>query len=107
LKLYKQLAKLRQNSAFTYNSLTFVDVKNEGGNPEKILSYIRGQGGQKYLVVLNFGHAYANNVDLSKSVGRTRGKAVVNAKSSYQTEKDIDLTKITLSRGQGLVIKIQ
>ncbi|XP_048773501.1 maltase A3-like [Ostrea edulis] len=103
LNVYTQLAKLRQNSAFTYNDLTFVDVD---GNPEQILSYIRTQGAAKYLVVLNFGHSYANDVDLSDSVGSDRGRIVVNAMSGYLPNTTISLKQITLSRGQGLVVQV-
>ncbi|XP_062577506.1 alpha-glucosidase-like [Saccostrea cucullata] len=108
LKVYKELAKLRQKPSFTYSNLTFVDLDDVDDNPKKILSYIRTQPKEdKYLVVLNFGHLYANDVDLSKSAGSKRGEVVVNAMSNYKMETEVDLTRITLSRGQGLVIKIK
>lgn len=106
LKVYQQLAKLRQDPAFTHNSLQFINISDVGGNDKTIVAYIRAQkNSDKYLVVMNFGHQYANNVDLSKGAGSENGKVVVNAMSAYQKEM-IDLKSVTLSRGQGLVIKV-
>lgn len=108
LKVYQQLAKLRQDLAFTHNSVQFINISDVGGNDKTILSYIRTQkNSDKYLVVMNFGHQYANNVDLSKGAGSEKGKVVVNAMSAYGKEETmIDLKSVTLSRGQGLVIKV-
>lgn len=104
LKVYQQLAKLRQDPAFTHNSLQFINISDVGGNDKTIVAYIRAQkNSDKYLVVMNFGHQYANNVDLSKGAGSENGKVV--AMSAYQKEM-IDLKSVTLSRGQGLVIKV-
>lgn len=99
---------MRQDLAFTHNSVQFINISDVGGNDKTILSYIRTQkNSDKYLVVMNFGHQYANNVDLSKGAGSEKGKVVVNAMSAYGKEETmIDLKSVTLSRGQGLVIKV-
>lgn len=107
LKVYQQLAKLRQDPAFTHNSVQFIDISDVGGNDKTILSYIRAQkNSDKYLVVMNFGHQYANDVDLSKGAGSEKGTVVVNAMSAYRKNETIALKSVTLSRGQGLVIKV-
>lgn len=107
LKVYQQLAKLRQDRAFTHNSVQFMNISKVGGNDKAILSYIRAQrSSDKYLVVMNFGHQYASDVDLSEGAGSERGKVVVNAMSAYRIKENIDLKRVTLSRGQGLVIKV-
>lgn len=108
MDIYKQLAKIRQNSAFTDKYVKFLNISDIDENPSKILSYIRTRpGSDKYLVVINFGHRYANNVDLSEGAGSSKGEVVVNAMSNYKVNTEIDLKHITLSRGQGLVIKVK
>lgn len=88
--------------------MKFLNISDIDENPSKILSYIRTRpGSDRYLVVINFGHRYANDVDLSEGAGSSKGEVVVNAMSNYKVNTEIDLKHITLSRGQGLVIKVK
>ncbi|XP_022325867.2 alpha-glucosidase-like [Crassostrea virginica] len=107
LQIYKSLAKLRQNPAFTNKKIVFSTVN------EDIISYVRGDTGHlRYLVVLNFGSRDSSVNCSDIPVGTSHGEVVLSADSSitgsstYKVGDTTDLQKIHLKSGEGLIIKI-
>lgn len=107
LEIYKSLAKLRQNPAFTNKKIVFSTVN------EDIISYVRGDTGHlRYLVVLNFGSRDSSVNCSGIPVGTSHGEVVLSADSSitgsstYKVGDKTDLQKIHLKSGEGLIIKI-
>ncbi|KAL3878607.1 hypothetical protein ACJMK2_030941 [Sinanodonta woodiana] len=100
LSIYKLLAKLRTRSAFQNKDITFTRVTDD------ILSFTRGDKSDKYLVVINFGsNSATTNFAQLKFESATVEVSTNNA--IYNVGSLVNLTSLTLSSAQGLVLKIK
>ncbi|KAJ8298000.1 hypothetical protein KUTeg_024531 [Tegillarca granosa] len=103
LLVYKKLAELRQTPSFQNSDIKF------GPTDENVFSYVRSALGRpKYFIIINFGQSKTTGDYSMDPVGSSKGDVVISATDSvndlYRVGDIIDLTSITLERGQGLVI---
>uniref|UniRef100_A0A0B7AWA7 Glycosyl hydrolase family 13 catalytic domain-containing protein n=1 Tax=Arion vulgaris TaxID=1028688 RepID=A0A0B7AWA7_9EUPU len=103
LQLYKQLAHLRQTPVFQSGTFQVTYVSSN------IFSYIREGGGEKYLIIINFGKL-DDTVDLTPYTHGVSTLTVVAITPGVQTTTEhstLNLDKIILKPGDGLVLQIQ
>ncbi|KAJ8297997.1 hypothetical protein KUTeg_024528 [Tegillarca granosa] len=103
LKIYKALAKLRQQPSFQNRNIT-TGVVNDN-----VFSYVRtAYGRPKYLITINFGHESSTDDYSQKPFRMKTGEIVVKTNNfnsnDYSIGKSLDLKSIKLDRGQGLVL---
>lgn len=99
LGFYKNLARLRQNTAFLNAKIEFAS------DDDNILAYIRSNGSKQFLIVIHFGQ---NPVTVSLSTGHQSGFVVAaTGKIFDRLHKVIDTQNIPLERGDGLVILLR
>lgn len=106
LQVYKKLAELRQTPSFQNSDIKF------GPTDENVFSYVRSALGRpKYFIIINFGQSKTTGDYSMDPVGSSKGDVVISATDSvndlYRVGDIIDLTSITLERGQGLVILVK
>ena len=100
LSIYKRLAALRQEAAFLNANVELLEGELDDRN---ILAYIRSDGTQRYIVVMNFG--YSTSFSLDKD--HTKGVVKVATKRLHNIEgQGVDLNDISLEKGDGLVIQL-
>ncbi|XP_041359243.1 maltase 1-like isoform X2 [Gigantopelta aegis] len=105
IKVYRTLAKLRQQESFLYGKFSYAVVNNN------IFSYIRkAKGFSSYLVAINFGDVSSVDDYSGEPVSSEVGTVVVNTANfkddTYAVKKVISLKHISLKPGEGLVIKL-
>lgn len=98
LSIYKTLAKLRQSSAFLNAEIEFAS------EDDNVLSYVRSDGTQKFLVVINFGQ----KAEIVSLASEYKSGPVVAATTRIfdRLYKVIDTQNMLLERGDGMVIHL-
>ncbi|KAK7097053.1 alpha-glucosidase-like isoform X2 [Littorina saxatilis] len=106
LKVYRDLAILREEPSLQYGLLKFTDV-----NPD-ILSYLRSaEEHPHFLVVINFGQVPVTHDFPGALVNRGQGRVkVVTSQAAnegrFAKDSSVPLTQIKLQPGDGLVLEL-
>uniref|UniRef100_A0A2C9K4R1 Glycosyl hydrolase family 13 catalytic domain-containing protein n=1 Tax=Biomphalaria glabrata TaxID=6526 RepID=A0A2C9K4R1_BIOGL len=104
LNLYKEYASLRQLKAFKYGHINVNMVTNDN-----VLSYLRYFSTDRYLVAINFGQSESTD-DYSLHLVNTNSGVVVsdtgNVDAAIAKGSTVDLQKLTLKPGNGVVVKL-
>ena len=107
MQLFSALARLRQDPAFKRGEILF------SYSDDDIFSYVRqipGSGNDvgRYLVVLNLGQGSSKRDYSVSPVGATKGVVVQGTCSviGKVKDKEVELTDLELSPGDGLVIRL-
>ncbi|XP_064608495.1 maltase 2-like [Liolophura sinensis] len=105
LKLYRQLAVLREEAAFELGSFEYVLVN------DNIFSFVRRVDGQPaYFVAINFGHSVAME-DFRSGADATEGEVVFTTGNFqhhiYEVGQELELENIVLNPGQGIVMRLK
>ena len=96
LNKYKELIKLRNNTAFVSGELKIVQVDTE------VFSYVRSHEYDYFLVVINFSNKIWNG-DLEKLSGL--GTVVYDTESKLAGKEKVDVNKLKLNVGQAVILK--
>ena len=96
LSKYKELVKLRNNTAFVSGDFKVVHVD------EQVYAYVRTHGNDYYLIAINFSNKVWDK-DLEKVSGL--GTVVYDTESKLKGDKNVDVNKIKLNVGQAIIVK--
>ena len=96
LNKYKELIKLRSNTAFVNGTLTMVHVDTQ------VLAYVRTHEDEHFLVVINFSNKIWDG-DLEKLSGL--GTVVYDTQSKLAGKEKVDVNKLKLNVGQAVILK--
>ena len=103
LQVYRKLARLRKQETFLRGSMQYVVIN------DNVFSFVRHyRGHPAYLVALNFGKESSVD-DHSCFLGSNHNRGsveIVSGNSTVREETKLDLKKLKLAPGEGLVIKI-
>ncbi|XP_046368701.2 probable maltase [Haliotis rufescens] len=104
IKLYRTLAKLREEPPFKYGLFKTAVVNNN------TYSYLRhAMDFPQYLIAINFGSSTDTSDYTKAPVNAEKGVVVANTgnvNATYNVNSNVDLSRITLNSAEGLVIKI-
>ena len=98
--MYRSAAILRRQTAFRNNSLEYCISSDD------ILSYKRADGGDTYLVTMNLGDNISTDDYSTFFPDKRNSEIVLITPGSNFKEGPVDLKKITLNPGDGLVVHI-
>lgn len=102
IQSYRRLAEVRQRRAF-YNGTFQFSVTTD-----TILSYVRAVRGEKYLIAINFGFDESLADFSGKPVDSNSGKVVAFTEDTqYEYDMDVDIRRLSLPWGQGVVVRVQ
>ena len=97
--IYKTLAKLRKSPAFLNKDIQILPLDDED-----MIAFIRSDGIEKYLVVIQIGGDAAEGLPV---VAHKSGYVVVATGGAFdRLHTTIDLGNIQLKKGDGLVIHV-
>lgn len=96
LDKYKELIKLRNNTAFVSGALKIVHVDTQ------VFSYVRTHEDEHFLVVINFSDKIWDG-DLEKLSGL--GTVVYDTESKLAGKEKVDVNKLKLNVGQAVIVK--
>lgn len=96
LNKYKELIKLRNNTAFVSGTLKIVHVDTQ------VFSYVRTHEDEHFLVVINFSNKIWDG-DLAKLSGL--GTVVYDTQSKLAGKEKVDVNKLKLNVGQAVIVK--
>ena len=103
LQLYRKLARLRKQETFLRGSMQYVVIN------DKVFSFVRHyRGHPAYLAALNFGkESSVDDHSCFLSSNHNQGSVeIVSGNSTAREETTLDLKKLKLVPGEGLVIKM-
>ena len=96
LNKYKELVRLRNNTAFVSGEFKFVHVDTQ------VFSYVRNHEDEYFLVVINFSDKIWDG-DLEKLSGL--GTVVYDTQSKLAGKGKVDVNKLKLNVGQAVILK--
>lgn len=96
LNKYKELIKLRNNTAFVSGEFKVVHVDTQ------VFSYVRTHDDDYFLVVINFSNQVWDG-DLEKLSGL--GTVVYDTQSKMTGKEKVDVNKLKLNVGQAVILK--
>lgn len=105
MKVFKKVLEVRKIPSFQHADIDFAVVD------ENFLSFVRkAEGRPKYLVILNVSNDLnrQSTADFSRApVGSSKGEVVaMTGTVDVSFGSVVDLTSISLTRGQGLIIRV-
>ena len=100
LSIYQRLAALRQEPAFMNPNIELTQGTNGNRN---ILAFIRSDGSQRFAIIINFGETTSVSIDTSQQSGVVE---VATGGIFDHAGKTINLSNVTLKKGDGLVIRL-
>ena len=103
LQVYRKLARLRKQETFLRGSMQYVVIT------DNVFSFVRhSRGHPTYLVALNFGkESSVDDHSYFLSSNHNEGYVeIISGNSTAREETKLNLKKLKLVPGEGLVIKI-